>query len=287
MHSVSSMTDFYEGWKRRGGVILDVRSSREFRAGHIPGALNVPIDQVERHPEAVVRALHREGRLFIHCSSGDRAGRAAAALESAGREGIVIARGAGMSEWREHGYPVERGEAERASLEGLERSWGRVLGVGAAAGVIATIASGLGDALLKLLVTEEQRRRERRVRPGSPHDIAGPRLARRLTGHELTGGKRLLARIAFSGAYGVVWGMLHALLRRQVPRAREGAFAALGAGAFFLACDGMIAPALKLSPRLPKVPWQFNAKELTNHVTWVAASELLQRADERRAGAWR
>jgi hypothetical protein len=52
--------------------------------------------------------------------------------------------------------------------------------VGMAAGLIAGVVTGASDKLMGRLVSEEQKRRERRVREGSLHEIAGPYFARRL-----------------------------------------------------------------------------------------------------------
>ncbi len=78
-----------------------------------------------------------------------------------------------------------------------------------------------------------------------------------------------------------MWGLAHTALRRAFPRAATGPLLPLTAAAFFVACDGAIAPLLRLTPSLPGVPWQFNAKELLNHVVWNATAEAIHRADER------
>jgi putative membrane protein len=44
-----------------------------------------------------------------------------------------------------------------------------------------------------------------------------------------------------------------------------------------VACDGLIAPLLRLTPPPGRLPWQVNAKKLANHVAWTAAAELVHR----------
>ncbi len=85
------------------------------------------------------------------------------------------------------------------------------------------------------------------------------------------------AKAAFSLTYSLVWGTVYTLLRRRYPAV--GKFAGVPfAIPFFFACDGLLAPLLKVSPRLTKVPWQPTAKEAANHMAWAAAAEMVQRA---------
>lgn len=71
---------------RQGSVrfLLDVRSPAEYRAQHVAGARNVPLDQL--HPETLAAQLRQEGlqrgdELFLLCQSGQRARRAADQLQ--------------------------------------------------------------------------------------------------------------------------------------------------------------------------------------------------------------
>lgn len=213
-----------------------------------------------------------------------RASRAVQALASAGLENMIVVRDSGMPDWRKHGFPVERGRS-RANLgtNGQRRSWKRSLPVGAVAGIAATAASGLSDRILSKIVSDEQKQRSRQVRDGSAHEVAGPRFAERLTGRTPSPMGRKVSKLVFNMAYGLLWGGLYASLRRTQPRIRENRLIPLDAAAFFIACDGVIAPLLKLSPGLPKIPWQMNAKELANHTVWTVVAESLIRADERLA----
>lgn len=147
----------------------------------------------------------------------------------------------------------------------------------AAAGLLATAVAGVADRLLDRLVSEEQKRRDRTIRKGTAHEMAGPYFAEKFTGRELgeTGRKR--ARTGFSIAYSLVWGAIYASLRRRYPRLSRYAGVTF-AIPFFFACDGLLAPLLGISPNLKKVPWQPSAKEMANHVAWTAAAEMVHRA---------
>jgi rhodanese-related sulfurtransferase len=60
-------------------VLLDVRTVDEYARGHIEGAVNIPLDQIDR------AATELPGRkLYVHCASGARSRRAVDALKAAG-----------------------------------------------------------------------------------------------------------------------------------------------------------------------------------------------------------
>ncbi|WP_340539388.1 rhodanese-like domain-containing protein [Nocardioides sp. GXZ039] len=69
----------------RPPVVIDVRQLDEWRAGHLAGALHIPIQDVE----ASVRRLP-PGELWVHCRSGYRAGIAASLLHRAGRDVVHL-----------------------------------------------------------------------------------------------------------------------------------------------------------------------------------------------------
>ena len=55
-----------------GALLVDVRSPEEYRDGHLPGARNLPIDQVRAHPEKL-KTLPRRKPLLVYCHTGARA----------------------------------------------------------------------------------------------------------------------------------------------------------------------------------------------------------------------
>jgi hydroxyacylglutathione hydrolase len=88
-----------------GAELVDVRNSSEFEAGHLPGAVNLPLGRLaERMDE-----LPRGRTLVIHCQSGARAGVAAGLLASRGF-GDVRHLAGDYAGWTKAGRPVERGE---------------------------------------------------------------------------------------------------------------------------------------------------------------------------------
>ena len=67
-------------------ALVDVRSPGEFSEGHIPGAVNIPVDEVERRA-GEIGADSRP--VVVYCRSGARSARAAATLQRLGFKQVV------------------------------------------------------------------------------------------------------------------------------------------------------------------------------------------------------
>ena len=83
-------------------VVIDVRTPEEYASGHIPGAVNVPFDQVARRI-AEIDAPHG---VALYCMVGPRARRGESALIAAGYEQVLHLEG-GLAAWQAAGLPVE------------------------------------------------------------------------------------------------------------------------------------------------------------------------------------
>jgi len=64
-----------------GAVLLDVRTSEEYRDGHVPGSKNVPLQRIDK-VSAV--AENKNIPLFVYCYSGARSRQAAGMLQRMG-----------------------------------------------------------------------------------------------------------------------------------------------------------------------------------------------------------
>ena len=77
--------DFSQGIKdyksTPGAVLLDVRSPREYKGGHVPGSTNVPLHSIEK-VDSVARS--KDIPLFVYCHSGARSREAVSALKDMG-----------------------------------------------------------------------------------------------------------------------------------------------------------------------------------------------------------
>ena len=91
----------------RDVVVLDVRPSTEYTAGHIPGAVSVPLDELEHRLDDLpadieIVAYCRGAYCVLAYDAVDR-------LTAAGRSARRLHEG--MLEWRLAGLPVEDGAA--------------------------------------------------------------------------------------------------------------------------------------------------------------------------------
>ncbi len=80
--------------------ILDVREDYEWEAGHIDGAVHIPLDQLP----ARLGELDPDADLHVVCRGGGRSQRAAEWLEGNGYTAINVS--GGMGAWLEAGRPM-------------------------------------------------------------------------------------------------------------------------------------------------------------------------------------
>ncbi|HVN19508.1 MAG TPA: rhodanese-like domain-containing protein [Dongiaceae bacterium] len=91
--------------------LIDVRSPSEFAAGHIPGAINIPMDQIESRLEDISSARP----IVLICQAGKRARMTAALLEPCQFQ-VSILEG-GSNAWIQAGLRTVRSSKTRWSLE--------------------------------------------------------------------------------------------------------------------------------------------------------------------------
>ena len=70
-----------------GYIILDVRRSDEYAAGHIPGAINIPNEDIGT--EEIPRLPEKDQRIYVYCRSGNRSKQASEKLVALGYTDIV------------------------------------------------------------------------------------------------------------------------------------------------------------------------------------------------------
>lgn len=101
-------TELLERAKKGLVTVLDVRPAEEYRAGHIPGAINVPVDKLEGY----LAKLPRRKEVVAYCR-GPYCLMSFDAVEKLRKHGWRARRLAnGLPEWRAAGLPVSY-EAER------------------------------------------------------------------------------------------------------------------------------------------------------------------------------
>ena len=74
--------DQARAWVSRGAKLIDVRSVAEFREQHLPGTINIPLEQLRHH--IARHAPDKEQAVLLHCRSGGRSGMGAMLLKQMG-----------------------------------------------------------------------------------------------------------------------------------------------------------------------------------------------------------
>ena len=80
--------------------VLDVREAREYRPGHVPGALNIPLSilPVRMHE------VPKDKQVLVICQAGGRSAQATTLLRAVGVDAYSVSGGTGA--WIEAGRPV-------------------------------------------------------------------------------------------------------------------------------------------------------------------------------------
>ncbi|MBF0492151.1 MAG: rhodanese-like domain-containing protein [Deltaproteobacteria bacterium] len=86
--------DFLQLKQKDSCTILDVRNPDEFSACHLPGAINLPLDSIEK---GLLSIIPRDKTLYLICQSGVRSERARKILEGQGFSNTLCIEG-GISE---------------------------------------------------------------------------------------------------------------------------------------------------------------------------------------------
>lgn len=104
---------------RDGGVtVLDVRPPEEYRAGHLPGALSVPLDELERK----LSELPVDREVVAYCR-GPYCVLALEAVERLKALGYTASRlEEGVADWRARGLPISAGDDPSRAVSGTNDS---------------------------------------------------------------------------------------------------------------------------------------------------------------------
>ena len=86
-------------------IVLDVRTEKEFQAGHIPGAVHIDVNAKDF--EKQVGKLGTNKTFLVHCAAGVRSRRACGRLDAAGFQNLIDL-APGFNGWEKAGQPVEK-----------------------------------------------------------------------------------------------------------------------------------------------------------------------------------
>lgn len=90
---------------REKAVVVDVCEPAEFAAGHVSGAKNVPLGELEAKLPGLVK--NKTLPLILVCASGARSSRAVAIAKKLGYEQAQSLSG-GLKSWKDANLPVEK-----------------------------------------------------------------------------------------------------------------------------------------------------------------------------------
>ena len=82
-------------------TVVDVRGASEYEAGHVPGALNIPVGLLDDH----LAELPTSQPVVVHCQGGARSSIAASVLRARGFDAVLNMTG-GLDAWMAAGLPV-------------------------------------------------------------------------------------------------------------------------------------------------------------------------------------
>ena len=91
-----------------GAVLLDVREEQEFKAGHVPGTVNIPRGLLEFHIWKTLGypvQVNMNRIIYVQCQTGGRATLATKQLQDIGFDN-VIAVVMNFEDWKQKGHPV-------------------------------------------------------------------------------------------------------------------------------------------------------------------------------------
>ncbi|GAA4080631.1 rhodanese-like domain-containing protein [Streptomyces shaanxiensis] len=116
-----------------GLTVIDVRTPGEYAAGHLPEALNIPLDQLDRALPALRRL---SGELLVVCASGARSENACRVLAGHGIRAMTLT--GGTQGWAGLGHELHR------PASGTRAAWAMERQVRFTAGTIVLAGLALG-----------------------------------------------------------------------------------------------------------------------------------------------
>lgn len=93
-----------------GALALDIRDAKEFEAGHIIDARNVPTAEIGSRAETLKK--FKEKPVLVYCDSGTASAAGLKALQAQGFTKVVALRG-GLQAWRQDNLPLVKGTAKK------------------------------------------------------------------------------------------------------------------------------------------------------------------------------
>jgi rhodanese-related sulfurtransferase len=93
-----------------GALLLDVRDAKDYEAGHIIEARNIPSAEIASRAESLKK--FKEKPVIVYCDGGFTSAGAARALRASGFTKVVTLNG-GLNSWRQENLPLVKGAAKK------------------------------------------------------------------------------------------------------------------------------------------------------------------------------
>ncbi len=93
-----------------GALLLDVRDAKDYEAGHIIEARNIPAAELASRADSLKK--FKEKPVIVYCDGGFASAGAARALRAAGFTKVVTL-GGGLNGWRQDNLPLVKGAAKK------------------------------------------------------------------------------------------------------------------------------------------------------------------------------
>jgi rhodanese-related sulfurtransferase len=97
-------------------LIIDVRDAKEFAAGHVPGAINIPVAELAKRIAEM--KVPKDTVIVTVCEHGGRSSRAALELQKLGFKTTSFCR---LDEWKKAGYKTEKREQRSQATPGMHK----------------------------------------------------------------------------------------------------------------------------------------------------------------------
>ena len=82
-------------WQNKEAILIDVRTPAEYRDGHIPGVVNIPLDELEKR----MGEVPKDKKVVLICRTGNRSAQGTKLLRSKGFNNVYNSTG-GMTTWK-------------------------------------------------------------------------------------------------------------------------------------------------------------------------------------------
>ena len=82
-------------WQAKEAILIDVRTPAEYREGHIPGVVNIPLAEIEKR----LGEIPKDKKVVLICRTGNRSAQGTKFLRGKGFENVFNSTG-GMSTWK-------------------------------------------------------------------------------------------------------------------------------------------------------------------------------------------